>query len=88
MFDESGRRVSEGAFIDLEIGLGGMGAVPPSQGQAWETYISPEQSPGSRLTAARVRTLRADGWPVPRTLAGNMTLASVSRTGDQVGPGA
>lgn len=86
MFDESGRRVSEGAFIDLEIGLGGMGAVPPTQRQAWETYISPRQSPGSRLTAARVRTLRTDGWPVPRTLAGNMTLASVSRTATKSGP--
>jgi sigma-E factor negative regulatory protein RseB len=86
MFDESGRRVSEGAFIDLEIGLGGMGAVPPTRRQAWEIYISPRQSPGSRLTAARVRTLRTDGWPVPRTLAGNMTLASVSRTATKSGP--
>src|SRR5690348_11466749 len=46
MFDESGRRVSEGAFIDLEIGLSGMGAVPPAQGQAWDS-VAPEQSPGS-----------------------------------------
>jgi hypothetical protein len=86
MFDESGRRVSEGAFIDLEIGLSGIGEVPPAQGQAWDTYIPAQQPPGSRLTAARVRALRADGWPVPRTLAGNMSLASVSRTATRSGP--
>jgi hypothetical protein len=86
MFDESGRRVNEGAFIDLEIGLSGMGVVPPTQGQAWQTYISAQQPPGSRLTTARIRALRADGWPVPRTLAGNMTLASVSKTATRSGP--
>lgn len=86
MFDETGRRVSEGAFIDLQISRAGIGAVPRSQGQAWDTYVSPEQSRGSRLTAARVRTLRAAGWPVPRTLAGNMTLASVSKTATRSGP--
>ncbi|MGN6792934.1 MAG: sigma-E factor regulatory protein RseB domain-containing protein [Streptosporangiaceae bacterium] len=83
MFSESGRRVNEGAFIDLEIG--DMGVVPPTQGQAWETYISPEQAPGSRLTTARISALRADGWPVPRMLAGNMMLASVSRTATRSG---
>lgn len=84
MFDESGHRVSEGAFIDLEVGLAGIGVMPPKQGQAWETYIS-QQTPGSRLTAARIRTLRADGWPVPQAIAGNMTLASVSRTSTRSG---
>ena len=85
MFDQSGRRVSEGAFIDLEIGISGMGVVPPTQGQAWETYISAQQAPGSRLTVARIRALRADGWPVPRKLAGNMALASVSRNATRSG---
>ncbi|MGN6676703.1 MAG: sigma-E factor regulatory protein RseB domain-containing protein [Streptosporangiaceae bacterium] len=85
MFDESGRRVSEGAFIDLEVGLSGVGVVPPTQGQAWQSYISPRQSPGSRVTASRIRALRAEGWPVPRTLAGNMRLASVSKAATRSG---
>ena len=85
MFDESGHRISEGAFIRLDVGLGGVGTVPPTQGQAWKIYISPPQTPGSRLTSARIRTLRADGWPVPQTIAGNMALASVSRTSTRSG---
>jgi len=85
MFDESGRRVSEGAFIDLEVGLEGMGVMPPKQGHAWETYISSQRTPSSRLTAARISRLRADGWPVPQTVAQNMTLASISRTSTRSG---
>jgi sigma-E factor negative regulatory protein RseB len=80
MFDESGHRVSEGAFIRLDVGLSGVGTVPPTQGQAWKNFFSLQQTPGSRVTAARIRTLRAAGWPVPRTIAGNMKLASVSKT--------
>ena len=85
MFDESGHRVSEGAFIHLNVGPADMGVIPPKQGQAWDTYISPQQAPGSHLTAARIRALRANGWPVPRTIAGNMKLASVSRTSTRSG---
>ncbi|HEX5189098.1 MAG TPA: sigma-E factor regulatory protein RseB domain-containing protein [Streptosporangiaceae bacterium] len=85
MFDESGRRVSEGAFIDLEIGIRGIGTVPAPQGQAWDTFLPSQQTPRSRANAARIRTLRAQGWPVPGKLAGNMALASVSRTGTRSG---
>jgi len=85
MFDESGRRVSEGAFIDLQIGIRGMGAVPPPRGQAWDTFLPSPQNPGSLPSAARIHTLRAQGWPVPGKLAGNMALASVSRTGTRSG---
>jgi sigma-E factor negative regulatory protein RseB len=88
MFDERGHRVSEGAFLDLTIGLSGV--VPPTQVQAWETYVSLQQAPGSRLTgsrltAARIRALRANGWPVPPTLAGVLRLTSVSRTATRSG---
>ncbi|HEX6931735.1 MAG TPA: sigma-E factor regulatory protein RseB domain-containing protein [Streptosporangiaceae bacterium] len=85
MFDESGRRVSEGAFIDLEIGLSGMGSVPLPQGRAWDTFLPAQQTPGSRVSAARVRTLQSEGWPVPGELAGNMALSSVARTATQSG---
>lgn len=88
MFDESGRRVSEGAFIDLQIGLRNIGSVPPAEGQAWESYLPRMGSVGwgSRPTAARVAALREDGWPVPRTLAGNMALGGVTRTATESGP--
>jgi sigma-E factor negative regulatory protein RseB len=85
MFDESGRRVSEGAFIDLAIGLSGMGTVPPAQGQAWDSFLPAQQAPSSRMSAARIHTLRAAGWPVPGKLAGNMALSSVSRTATRSG---
>jgi negative regulator of sigma E activity len=88
MYDESGRRVSEGAFIDLEVGSSNIGSVPPAEGQAWEAYVPPASSGGlgSPPYAATVMALRADGWPVPRALAGNMTLASVTRTATRSGP--
>ena len=88
MFDESGRRVSEGAFIDLQLGLRNIGSVPPAEGQAWDAYVPRTGSVGwgSRPTAARVAALREGGWPVPRTLAGNMALAGVTRTATRSGP--
>ncbi len=88
MFDESGRRVSEGAFIDLKIGSSNIRSMPPAQGQAWDPYVPPTgaQGRGSRPTAARVAELRDDGWPVPRTLAGNMALAGVTRSATKSGP--
>ncbi len=85
MFDESGRRVSEGAFIDLEIGLSGMGSVPSAQGQAWDAFFPAQQPPGSHVSAARIHALRAAGWPVPGKLAGNMALSGVSRTATRSG---
>src|SRR5258708_13868362 len=82
MYDESGCRVSEGDFIDLQIGPGNIGSMPSAQGQAWEEYVPPTTSGGrgSPPNSARATALRASGWPVPRALAGNMTLASVTRT--------
>jgi len=88
MFDESGRRVSEGAFIDLQIGSSKIGSMPLAPSQAWDAYAFPNGSQGwgSRPTAARVAALRDDGWPVPRTLAGNMALVAVTRTAANAGP--
>ncbi len=64
MFDESGRRVSEGAFIDLELGLGAMGTMPPAEGRAWDTYIP------SRAGAGLEADQRADPLAARRRLAG------------------
>src|SRR5262252_9316930 len=46
MFDRSGRRVSEGAFIDLQIGDQELGEVPTEAGRAWTAY-EPASSAGS-----------------------------------------
>jgi len=85
MYDRSGRQVSEGAFIDLQIGGQEVGDMPAEAGRAWSEYVPPTQT-ASRPTAARLAALRADGWPVPGRLAGNMILAGVSRTATAMGP--
>jgi sigma-E factor negative regulatory protein RseB len=85
MFDRSGRRVSEGAFIDLQIGDQELGEVPTEAGQAWTAY-SPANSAASRPTAAQLASLQVDGWRVPSRLAGNMILSGVSRTATPSGP--
>ena len=81
MFDETGRRVSEGAFIDLEIGDHDIGPTPVSQGRAWSNYLpSAKLAANTRPPAARLATLHAAGWPVPSRLGGNMILSGVTRT--------
>ncbi len=88
MFDLSGYRVSVGAFIDLKLGDSAVGIAPSIQGQAWSTYVplTERMAPKSRPTAARLTALHADGWPVPRRLAGNMVLAGVTRRSTPSGP--
>jgi len=87
MFDRSGRRVSEGAFIDLQIGDQDVGGMPVEEGRAWSEYVPQARTASdSRPTAARLAGLRDDGWSVPGRLAGNMILAGVSRTATPSGP--
>jgi sigma-E factor negative regulatory protein RseB len=87
MFDRNGRRVSEGAFIDLQIGDKDVGGMPTEEGRAWSEYAPQARTASaSRPTAAQLVGLRDDGWPVPGRLAGNMILAGVSRTATPSGP--
>jgi negative regulator of sigma E activity len=69
MFDLSGRLVNEGAFIDLTFGGSAPGVAPSKGTQAWSTQSARSDLP----------RLRHQGWPVPPTLAGNMSLVSLSR---------
>jgi len=85
MFDRSGRRVSEGAFIDLQIGDQELGEVPAEAGRAWTAY-APANGAASRPNAAQLASLQVDGWSVPGRLAGNMILSGVSRTATPSGP--
>jgi sigma-E factor negative regulatory protein RseB len=86
MFDQSGHRVSEGAFIDLQIGDQDVGLMPTVEGRDWSNYL-PVSRPGTTgPSAARLAALHADGWPVPSRLAGNMILARVTKTATPSGP--
>jgi sigma-E factor negative regulatory protein RseB len=85
MFDRSGQRVSEGAFIDLQIGDQEPGEMPAEAGRAWSEY-APADRTASRPSAAQLASLQTDGWRVPGRLVGNMILSGVSRTATPSGP--
>lgn len=81
MYDRSGHRVSEGAFIDLTIGENEVGIEPGTVGPAWRPYApAMSRKKAARPSSARLLALKASGWPVNRTLAGNMTLEDVTST--------
>jgi sigma-E factor negative regulatory protein RseB len=70
IFDSGGHLVNEGAFIDLQIGGRDLNVVPAAGAQPWSS-----QGPALGLPG-----LRAQGWTLPGTLAGNMALVAVTRT--------
>jgi hypothetical protein len=76
IFDSRGHLVSEGAFIDLQIGDRDVGLVPPPKTHAWL----------AQPTAASLVTLRRHGWTLPALLAGNLTLVGMTRAASGSGP--
>ena len=81
MYDRGGHRVSEGAFIDLTVGESEVRSEPGVLGPAWSPYApAAARTHGARPTKARLLALHASGWPVRRTVAGNMALAGVTST--------
>lgn len=75
MFDSRGHLVSEGAFIDLQIGDKDVALAPPPQTPAWL----------SQPTTTSLVTLRRHGWTVPSTLAGNLALVGMTSTPAKAG---
>jgi hypothetical protein len=75
IFAGSTRMVSEDAFTDLQLGSGDLGSMPSAASAPWTTQLG-----GGSLVA-----LRGQGWPLPATLPGNMTLFDATRT--SAGPG-
>jgi sigma-E factor negative regulatory protein RseB len=75
MFDDRGRLVSEGAFIDLQIGDRDVGLVPEARAPAWS----------AQPTTKSLTGLRQRGWLVPGVLAGNMALVGLTRTATRSG---
>jgi len=69
MFDAGGHLVNEGAFIDLKLG----GDPDPEPSPAVQAWSGKPNRPDLIL-------LEQQGWPVPATVAGDMTLVGVSRT--------
>ncbi len=69
MFDSNGHLVNEGAFIDLKVG----GDPDPGPSRAVQAWNGNPSRPDLIL-------LGRQGWPVPSTLDGDMTLVGVSRT--------
>jgi len=69
-YDSGGRLVNEAAFIDLQIGDREVGDVPAAGALPWSTQ------PAEHGLAS----LRAQGWSLPATLAGDMTLVAVTST--------
>jgi sigma-E factor negative regulatory protein RseB len=70
LYDQRGRVVSEVAFAELRLGPVPAGAMPSAVARPW---------PG-QLTAARRAALRAAGWPLPRAVAGGLSLFAATQT--------
>jgi sigma-E factor negative regulatory protein RseB len=70
LYGQGARVVAEVAFAQLRLGPAPAGAMPSAAARRW---------PG-RLTAARRAALRAAGWPLPRALAGGLSLFAATQT--------
>jgi sigma-E factor negative regulatory protein RseB len=69
-FDSRARMISEDAFINLRIGDSGLRGMPVADVRPWS----------ARLDPAQIARLRAQGWPVPRLLPGNLMLVAAHQT--------
>ena len=75
-FDSRARMISEDAFINLRIGAGGLHGMPVAGVRGWS----------SRLGSAQIAELRAQGWPVPPQLPGNLLLIAAHQSATAAGP--
>lgn len=86
MFDRSGHQVSQGSYIDLTIGESELRSEPGTLGPAWRPFSpAAARRRGPAPTSGRLLALKARGWPVSRTLAGNMVLERVTSTATRSG---
>jgi sigma-E factor negative regulatory protein RseB len=70
IFTSGAHMVSEDGFINLQLGASGLGAMPAPAAAPWAAH----------LDQARLMALRANGWPVPGQLPGNLVLFSAAET--------
>jgi hypothetical protein len=70
LYDQRGRVFSDVAFTELRLGPGQPGAMPNAVARPWT----------GQLTAARRAALQAAGWPLPRAIAGGLSLLAATQT--------
>jgi sigma-E factor negative regulatory protein RseB len=76
MFDARAHLISDIAFAEVTIGRGAVSGEPAGAERAWHTTLAPSQ----------LARLRAQGWPLPGPLPGNLTLISAKESGTPAGP--
>jgi sigma-E factor negative regulatory protein RseB len=70
MFAARAHMISEAGFTTLELGARGLDGMPASAAAPWS----------AQLDRARLAALRAQGWPLPEQLPGNLVLFAASQT--------
>ncbi len=75
-FDSRARMISEDAFINLRIGDSGLRGMPVAAARGWS----------ARLDPAQIARLRAQGWPVPKLLPGDLLLVAAHQSATAAGP--
>jgi sigma-E factor negative regulatory protein RseB len=75
VFDSHARIISEDAFIDLDLGPASGSGMPAAGARPWT----------GQLGSAGLAALRAQGWQLPASLSGQLTLFAASQTSTQSG---
>jgi sigma-E factor negative regulatory protein RseB len=75
VYSPASAMISEDAFISLQTGESSLGGMPAAAVRPWT----------QQLDSAKVTALRAEGWPLPARLAGNLSLFRASETSSQAG---
>jgi sigma-E factor negative regulatory protein RseB len=76
MFAANEQMTSEAAFTTLKLGARGLDGMPAAAAAPW----------AAQLDQARLAALRAQGWPLPEQLPGNLVLFAASQTSARSGP--
>jgi sigma-E factor negative regulatory protein RseB len=75
LFGTRGAIFSDDDVVQLSLGTGQPGAMPPADASAW----------AGQLTAAGRAALRAAGWPLPGPVVGGLALFAATRTSTKSG---
>jgi sigma-E factor negative regulatory protein RseB len=75
LFDTSGHRFSEDAFLGLSVGMARLNGVPAADAQRWT----------GQLSAASLAALRDRGWSLPATVPGGLALFASTQTSTKSG---